>query len=486
MNKFLTVLWILIISGAILIGITVSQPESHPNGVDISEVEDPIKTPDENISTPIDIPIEAPTIQTNNEDTPSNYSEYIAKGDSDISNGELDSAIDNYTSATKIDSSSPGLLLKLGEAYLLNNQPTEAEEIFKKAEQIDSTSITIQLGLARARINLRDYMGAKEIVWKLDKNNNEVKYYTAIILILGEDTAGAKTLFQEIDGSEAIGTTLKTKVQKFLNAYETYSYYSEGEVLHLQLLLGKAFTESGEYEAAIPILFRVIEEKNNYRDAWIVLGYAYLNSNKILDAIDSLTQARALDPEKPETLFFLGLAHFANNDIEKAIIYLEQADKFGFEPKEQIDLKLGDLYLLQGNYQASAIKYEKVLEKNSSNLGIFVRTTWLNIDKLHDYEKALSIASNALEVHPNDAMSYNLVGWSYTAKEDFQEAKKYLTRALEIQPNFDAANLNIGWLYEKQGAKTLAKEYYKKAYLLGNGNSIATLAATRFNNIQQP
>lgn len=480
MKKFLTVLWGLIIIGSIFIGIMVSQPGSHPNGIKVVELEDNTKIPIENID------IETAPPNTSSSEALSSYSEHIAMGDKNISNGELDSAIENYISAISLNSQSIAPLIKLGETYLLNNQPTEAEETFKKAENIDPQSIIIQLGLARSRLNLRDYEGAKEIVWKLDKNNSQVKYYTALILILAEDTEGAKTLFQEIEKNEATETVLKIKVQSFLNAYETFSYYKEGEMLHLKILLGKAFTEVGEYEAAIPILFKVIEEKNNYRDAWIVLGYAYLNSNKIIDAIDALDQARALDQEQPETLFFLGLAHFANNEIEKAISYLEKADQFGFEPKEQIDLKLGDLYLLQGNYEASAVKYEKVLQRNPSNLGLFVRTTWLNIDKLHNYDKALQISINALEVHPNDAMSYNLAGWAYTAKDDFQEAKKYLTRALEIQPNFDAANLNMGWLYEKQGAKTLAKEYYKKAYLLGNGNAIATLAATRFNNIQQP
>jgi tetratricopeptide (TPR) repeat protein len=190
-----------------------------------------------------------------------------------------------------------------------------------------------------------------------------------------------------------------------------------------------------------------------------------------------------LDEEKPQTLFFLGLAYFANNEIDKAIFYMEQADKYGFEPQEQIKLKLGDLYLLQNEYEKSSENYEKVLSKNTANMEIFIRIIWLNIDKLDNPEKALKFAYKALEEYPNDPMSFNLIGWALTALEEYDNAEKFLAKALELDPQFDAATLNLGWLYEKQNHTILAKEYYKKAYVFGDGNSIASLAAVRYNNV---
>ena len=238
-------------------------------------------------------------------------------------------------------------------------------------------------------------------------------------------------------------------------------------------------------EQHIPLLYDILNIKNNYRDAWIVLGYAYLNINKPDDAIDALTQAKDLTPEKPETLFYLGLAYFNKNDLDKAIYYIEKADKQGYEPKDQINLKLGDLYLLKKDYQKSADSYENVISKNTKNLDIFVRAIWLNIEQLDQPEKALALSQKALETHPNEAMSYNLLGWSYTALGKYDEAKKDLDIAISMQPDLDAANLNYGWLSEKSGDATEAKAYYKKAYALGHGNSVSKLAATRYNSLNQ-
>ena len=69
----------------------------------------------------------------------------------------------------------------------------------------------------------------------------------------------------------------------------------------------------------------------------------------------------------------------------------------------------------------------------------------------------------AVETHPDKAMSYNLLGWAYTAMEEYDEAEENLQKALSMDPKLDAVHLNLGWLYEKNGQETLAKEYYKKA-----------------------
>ena len=244
-------------------------------------------------------------------------------------------------------------------------------------------------------------------------------------------------------------------------------------------------TEVNQQYAAISLLYEILEEKNDYRDAWIVLGYAYLNSQQTNEAIDSLEQALTITPNKPETLFYLGLAYYANDNIEQATYYIEQAEIAGYQDQEQIDLRLGELYLLQDNFKKSAEKYDQLLSQNQQNIKIYIRTVWLYIDKLNENIQALKIAKDSIAHHPEKAMSYNLLGWAYIANNKFEKAKENLNIALKLNPDFDAANLNFGILYEKEGLNLLAKEYYKKAFILGKGNSISDIAATHFNRITE-
>lgn len=477
-NKLLTILWILIIAGTVFITIHKLKPKS-----------DQLEKPE--TLTDVTVTKDNKTIDNKNDEVPrketnKTAADYTKLADEYLENEYYEKAIDNYEKAASLSPNSLEILLKLGDAYLKNNQPDQAKETFTTAAKIKPDSIDIKISLARSELNARQIEKAKEIIWLLDETNNTVKYYKAITLILYKDFDGAKKQFEAIYKADPkpTGDILK-KTEKFMEAYTTFSYYKESDKIFLQLLLAKALTGVQENQAAIPLIYDILNTKNNYRDAWIILGYAYLNINKPDDAIDALTQAKDLTPEKPETLFFLGLAHFAKNDLNKAIYYIEQADKYGYEPKEQINLKLGDLYLLKEEYKKSAKKYEVVLKTNTKNMEVFIRAIWINIDKLNDPKKALELAQKAQEKYPKTAMSYNLLGWSYTALGDFDQAKENLQTALSLEPAFDAANLNYGWLYEKQGNALLAKEYYKKAYFLGKGNSIGTLAAVRYNKLTE-
>lgn len=433
MNKILATLWVIIIAGSIVIIVGLLQPKKAG---EIGEI---------NTLT----------------------QEKSAKETNTI-----------LSSSQEVNENSPSSLTKLGDKYLAEHKPKDAEEAYLKAEKLDPSSTTIKLKIAQSYLNKRNINAAKIIISKLNKEDPAVRYYTGIILSLFKDNEGAKKIFTEIASKD--GDPNRANAQNFVDAFTTFSYYKEGEQIFLETLLGKAMTESKQYEAAIPLLYDVINQKNDYRDAWIILGYAYLNTAKYQDSVDALIQALKLDNEKPETLFFLGVAYSFIKDTDKAVFYLEKAKSYGFMPKEEIDARLGDLYILEGEYKKSAMLYEKVLTSDPKNLSLYTKAVWVNIEKLNDTNKALIIAKKALQERPSEAASFNLVGWALSSKGNIDDAKAYLGKAIELNPKLDAAYLNLGQIYEKENKTALAKDYYTKAYSLGQGNSIAKLAAKKY------
>lgn len=437
MNKFLATLWIIIIAGSIVIGFGLLQPKKA------GEV--------------IDKPITTTQEKAVQEETP------------------------EISQQPEVNENSPTSLTKLGDKYLAEHKPKDAQEAYQKAEKLDPSSMTIKLKIAQSYLDQRNLNAAKTLIWQLNKEDPAVKYYTGIILSLFKDPEGAKKIFTEIAAKD--GDPNRANAQNFVDAFTTFSYYKEGEQIFLETLLGKAMTESGQYEASIPLLYDVINQKNDYRDAWIVLGYAYLNTAKYQDSTDALIQALKLDNEKPETLFFLGISYSFIKDTDKAIFYLEKAKSYGFLPKEEIDSRLGDLYTLQGEYKKSAMLYEKVLVSTPKDLSLYTKAIWVNIEKLNDTNKALILAKKALQERPSEAASFNLVGWALSSKGNMEDAKAYLGKAIELNPKLDAAYLNLGQIYEKESKIALAKDYYTKAYSLGKGNSVAKLAAKKYQAI---
>ncbi len=473
MKKTLTILWIIIIIGTIFIAINIFKPKPitpEDTKLKIEEIEEEAEIIIEEITAEIDL------------EKDKTYTEYLTKGTESIKNRYFKTAIENYKSASKINPNSAIPLIKLSEAYLLNNEPEEAKKTLEKALKLQPTNLKIQILLAKSELNSRNIEKAREIIWSLDEEELEVQYYKGIISILYKQHNQAKNFFSNIINTNPESIFAKNS-EKFLNAFKVFSYYPDSNIIFRDLMLAKTLTEVKEYEASIPFLFEIINKKNNYRDAWIILGYSYLNTNRPREAIDALEQARNLSPNKPETLFYLGLAYFSNNEIRSAIHYLESAKKLGFEPSEQLELRLGNLYLLQERYKEASQEYENIIRKNPNNIDIFIHIIWIYLEKLENPEYALEIANLAKEKHPQNAMTYNLLGWIYTTLKDFKKAEENLKISLEINPKLDVANLNLGLLYEQMGENELAKEYYKKAYTFGQTSPIGNIAAIRFNEL---
>ncbi|MFA6917996.1 MAG: tetratricopeptide repeat protein [Candidatus Gracilibacteria bacterium] len=427
MKRILTILWVIITLGCVFIAINIFKP-------DVFDLKSKLqKDPSSDQITP-----------TEEEKPTKTYDKYILLGDKYSTNKNYALAIKNYKFAATLNSKNITPYIKLGETYIKNNEPAKAYESFLKAIKINPDSLKSHLGIVQSFINIRQFEKARDYLVTLDQTQNSVKYYNALMFILFKDFDKAKTVFTEIISAKENADEITSKYsQKFLDKYKTFSTFKEGDPLFLQTLLAKAMTEVEQCEASIPLLYDVINQKPNYGDPWIILGYAYLKTGKTGDAIDAFSNAETKFPDKPETLFFLGLAYFTNNNLDRAVYYIEAAEKKGYEPKDVVDMKLGDLYTQQQKYTEAAQKYDEVLAINTSNIDIFAKAIWLYTEKLNDPAKAIILAQKAVASFKDNATSYALLALAYAASNDAAKTTDNLQKALDLDPDLDSIYLDL-------------------------------------------
>lgn len=410
------------------------------------------------------------------------YDEFMKRGavleDSDF--GSL--AISEYQEANKLDPQNPDPFIKIGRIHLRNREAISARTNFENALRVSPNNIDATIYLGRSLLADRKIEEAREVFNRITADDQTAKYYQGIIAAyFGDYDKSKKLLTQAIEIGKSSDIT--RKAQNFKNALGEFDFNQGGQKTHLKTLLARSFDQTGEYQMAIAILFSVIKEQKDYRDAWILLGYAYLNLEKYQDSLEAFTEAKKLDPQKPETLFFLGLSYYGLNDLPHAVTALEQAKKNGFQPVIQVDQKLAEIYLQLKQYDKAAVGYESVVSLNDQDINYYIRPMWIYIEKLNQPSKALALAQKAFNNHPDQAMSYNLLAWAQIGNNQFVEAEKNLYEALRIDPQLDAVYLNLGVLNEKKGELDQAMAYYKKAHNLGHSNSIATSAAEKYNTL---
>jgi len=477
MNKFLKFLWIVIITGTAFLAYHYLRPDT---AIEDGIIENKIPT---SSTTQLQDEIQK---EVEEEKT---QSDFIVEGDNYREKGYYQEATTAYKKALSQNPNSIQALYKLGLTYFEDNQLIEARLYFQQLEEIQK-STQIDLLIGRTYINKEDMQKAITYFDELPNENIEVKYYKAILKILQKKHTEATTeltALKELLNTEGpekdFNDTLRAKIDVFLETYQAISLNRDAKAQHVEALLAKAFIDAGEYSAAIPLLFDTISLQNNYRDAWVMLGYSYLQTGKTDDALDALLQAKILDPKKPETLFFIGITYAIQEKYDDAINALEQAKKAGFEPSTLVEQKLADLNLIKKQYDKALQSYLNIIDSGIADINLYTKAIWICIEKENKTHKAIQIAEKTVEQFPNEAISFSLRGWAFVANGDYDKAKENLITALEMDPRLDHAYLNMGWMYEKQNIRDLAKEYYKKAYSLGNGNSISNLAALRFNDI---
>jgi tetratricopeptide (TPR) repeat protein len=410
------------------------------------------------------------------------YDEYINRGKALEDNGYHALAAAEYEAASKLAPNSIDPLMEMGRIYLRESDFLNAKVAFEQVLLVQPGNLSAQVYLIRSLLSDRKISEAQTVSNSITQQNQESKYYAGIIAAYYGDYDKSKNLLHD---TVSVNTSadITSKAQNFLSAYDEFNFNAGGSAIHLKTLLSRSYVQTGEYNMAIPLLFDVLKEKKDYRDAWVLLGYAYLNLQKFQDAVDALEEARKLDPQKPDTLFFLGLGYYGLEDMNKAAENLELAKKNGYQPQVQIDQKLAEIYLQMKNYTKSAQNYENVISLNSRDVNYFIKPVWIYLERLNEPAKAMAMAEKAYATHPREAMSLNLLGWSAIGSNKLPEAEDYLKKAMEIDPKLDAIYLNLGLLWEKKGDTSKAEYYYKKAYSMGNGNSISSSAADRYNRL---
>jgi len=472
MKKFITILNVILLIILVILSLYIFDIIDVPF-LGIQNNNEPIKL-NENTETTEDIN------DIDKVNRKKSYSELMNKADQYKNNNLYTQAIDYYAQANQKEPQAIEPLIQIAEIHVIERNFEQAKSISLEILKMDPQNQTGKLILGRANVGLEDFATAKNIFDSMTDKTAITYYYKGIMaLYFGDYEDGRTALETAITYSNDKNTVEKAK--DFLSALDEWNSYQGGEITHLKVLLARSYVQAFQPYIAKDILWNVLKENRNYRDAWIILGYTYLQLQQFQDAIDALEEAKRQDPEKPETLLYLGLAYAGNDDKEKAIEALELALENGYEPRIQIEQRLAELYFQTENYEKANKSYEEVISLNASDTEYFVRPIWVYIEKLKQTESAVKLAEKAQLKNPDDPMSYNLLGWAQVANRDYINGKRNLERAIAMNSNLEAPYLNLGVMYENQENFDRAKEFYKKAYEVGNGSGLGNLAAQRYN-----
>lgn len=131
----------------------------------------------------------------------------------------------------------------------------------------------------------------------------------------------------------------------------------------------------------------------------------------------------------------------------------------------------GDLFHKK-NYESAIKLYNESIELNPNNIFAY-NNRGRSYRALNQYELAIQDFNKAIQLNPNDALAYFNRGCAYDNLGKYEQAVQDYSKAVQLNPNSPGAYINRGNIYKNWGKYGSAIQDYDKAIQINPNYSSA-------------
>jgi predicted O-linked N-acetylglucosamine transferase (SPINDLY family) len=357
----------------------------------------------------------------------------IDEGNALEDTGNVQTALDRYDAAVRLNPESARAHLNRGNALLAMNRPAEAKEAYVTAlrHQPEYAAADYNLGNACARLG----------------EHEEALYAYRRALMLKPDFADAEVaagaLYEDLDRHEEAADSYRRALQ--IAPDYAAVHVSLGDV---SLYLGRFEEAIGSYGRALEAGAEVFTASNKAQ-IHNKLGCTLLAIGRLPEATSSFRAAIEAAPGFPDAHINLGRALVQLNDEQAAIDCFQRA--IGLDPANAV------AHHLLGNSR---------------------------MDR-RQFHEALTCYRRTIEINPNDAYAHYSEGNALTMLSETDEAVASYTRALEIKPDLADARSNLLFVHNYRADRD-PEELLAEARNFGDVVAASAMRFRSWNNVPVP
>ena len=348
-----------------------------------------------------------------------------------------------------------------GRGHLQHYEDTEqidsAIDLFKRAVKLDSGYALAIAGLGEAW--WRKYNATKDIQWmKLARQECEIAYQlepdlAPVCITFGLVQVGSGEYQQALDTFNRAVKLEPENAEAYrglANAYEALNMLPEAENTYL----------------------KSIQLKPSYWGGYNDLGVFYFRHGQYNKAADRFKQMIELIPESHRGYNTLGAVYYMQKKWPEARQLFEKS--IALKPTYSAATNLGTLYFIEKEYDKAVAMYQLALKLNDKdyivwgNLASAYQWTESGQDKVKPtYQHAIEIAEKQLEVNPRDPQLLADLAGYYSTIGNEKKSKNYIERALKLAPENINVMYHAATVYEKSGNREVALYWIEKALKAG-------------------
>ena len=194
-------------------------------------------------------------------------------------------------------------------------------------------------------------------------------------------------------------------------------------------------------------------------------GDIYIAEKQTNMAETAFSKAIELDPEQPQAYLSLARLYVASHQDEQA---LKRLDALAAKTNEEAMLMIGEIQQEEGRNEQSRDSYEKLLAIKPKNFLAMNNLAYVDSEFLGQIDRAFHLAQAAFQLRPNDPYTADTLGWILYKKHEYahalsliqdsveKSAGRNLTPAPEVQ-------MHLGMAYYMMEEEDPARLYLQRA-----------------------
>ncbi len=376
--------------------------------------------------------------------------------------------------ALKLDDKNFTANYQLGRFLLLSGdakQLPEAAALLRRALEIDPRRSEVRFDLLttyRLLGNQPNAIAQLNLLQDARPADARVTYANGLLASDRGDIEAAITSFQEAIRKDAnlfgawqdlgLAYVKQTRWKDAANAFSELSKLRADSV-EAAYLYALALYNSGQSVEAEKQARRALRIDAGAAAAHTLLGIILASRGGAdAEAIESLTQAVALNPTNFDAQFYLGRVQYTVRDYAGAIKALHEAVRLN--PKNADSrFFLGTALEGNGNSDEALKEYEELIKiaPNSAQGQTGLGALLVKQDKL---DEAIAALKKATQLDPKQFEAHWALGRALILKERYPEAIEALTVAVSLLPERADAHFQLGQAYQRAGRKAdAAREF---------------------------
>ena len=390
--------------------------------------------------------------------------------------GRAASAGGDFENAVRLLEEAPRLSAEgwadLGDAYFKLNRVDESVHAYQRGIETRRGSPSLYRGLVlafNAQGNLADETSALEQYVMLVPEDAPARYRFGLLLTLSDPDRALDELLSAVQLEKEYDPAYQT-MRTALNLASI-----ESDEARRLLVIGRGLGLVQEWPLARAIFQRATEADPKNAEAWAWLGEAKQHTGQ--DGGEDLARAEALDPFNANVRALFGLYWKRVEQPQRALVEFQWAAIL--EPENpNWQAALGEAYANFGDLPPALEAYQRAAQIAPTDpsfqrlLAVFCGQYSYQVE-----EVGIPAAQKVLDLRPDEAASYDLLGWLNFSAGATDEAKAVLLQALRLDPDYAPAHLHLGLVYLELQAWDQAREHFILAQTLdptGDAGEAAT------------